>query len=164
VCEVTTATMFWIALASSAATGAYTADASKKQGQYQAEVAHQNAALSDHKAAQAATIGSIQEERARTRGKLAIGQQRAAIAANGVDLGSGTAMDIVSDTALFGEEDALTTRFNAMNDAWGLRAQAVDYRNQGRAAKAKGKNEATGTYLTTGANMAGSYYNYKKGG
>lgn len=47
---------------------------------------------------------------------------------------------------------------------WSLRAQAVDYRNEGRAARTRGRNEATGTYLTTGANMSTAYYNYKKGG
>lgn len=157
----------WALIASAvltASAGIYSADASKKQGQYQAEVAGQNAELSELKAQQASTIGSIQEERARKQAQLRIGQQRAALAANGVDLGQGTAVDLVSETALFGEEDALTTRFNAMNEAWSLRAEAVDYRNQGRAAKAKGKNEATGTYLSTAASLAGSYSNYGGGG
>ena len=157
-CEATT--LMAITLAMTAAAGAYSADASKKQGQYQQEVADQNAELSEFKAQQAATIGSIQEERARSRAQQIVGQQRAALASQGVDLGSGTAVDLVSETALFGEEDALMTRFNAMNEAWGLRAQAVDYRNQGRAARARGRNEAMGTYLTTGASLASTGYSY----
>lgn len=152
-CEPTTI-MLVASLAITAAAGAYTADAQKKQGQYQQEVAEQNAELSDLKATQASQIGHIEEERQRNRVKQAIGSQRAALAANGVDLQSGTALDMVAETALFGEEDALTTRFNALNDAWGLRAQGVDYRNQGNAARAAGDNAATGTYLTTAASMA----------
>jgi activator of 2-hydroxyglutaryl-CoA dehydratase len=161
-CEVSTVLLV-ASLVTTAATGAYMADNAKKQGQYQAEIAEQNAELTEFKAQQAATIGSVQEERARRQAQQRIGQQRAALAANGVDLGSGTAVDLVSETALFGEEDALTTRFNAMNDAWSMRAQAVDYRNQGRAAKVRGKNEATGTYLTTAANMASTGYGAARG-
>lgn len=156
-CEPTTI-MLVASLVITAAAGAYKADAEKKQGEYQAEVAEQNAEISEFKAQQTATIGSIQEERARRQAQQRIGQQRAALAANGVDLGGGTALDLVAETALFGEEDALTTRFNAMNDAWSMRSQAVDYRNQARASRAQGKNAATGTYLTTAASLASMGY------
>ena len=162
-CAFAGGAFLWASMLATAAAGAYSADASKNMGRYQQQVAEQNAELSEFKAQQAATIGSVQEERMRSRARQMVGQQRAAIAANGVEVGSGTALDLVSETALFGEEDALMTRFNAMNEAWGLRAQAVDYRNEGRAARTRGQNEATGTYLTTGANMASSYYNYRAG-
>lgn len=160
-CELSTALLV-ASLVTTAAAGAYSADASKKMGQYQAEVAGQNAEIADAQAQQAATIGSIQEERARSNARQMIGKQRAALAAGGGTLDDATSVDLVAETALFGEEDALMARFNAMNDAWGFRTKAVDYRNQGSAARVRGRNEARGTYLTTAGSMIStgtSYYN-----
>lgn len=137
-----------------AGAGAYKADAENKAGQYQAEVADQNAKLNDFRAEQAGQIGAIQEEQHRAKVRQLAGTQRANLAANGIDLGSGTALDMVTETYTMGEQDALMIRYNAMNEAWGYRTQAVNDRNSGRFAKAQGKNAAMGTYLTTAASLS----------
>ena len=152
-CEATTIALV-AGMVLTAASGYHAADSAKKVGEYEQQVAEQNAERAEFQEAQARTIGSINEERARQRAQQMVGKQRAALASTGADLSSGTALDLVSETALFGEEDALMTRFNAMNEAWGYGAQATDYRNQGRAAKTRSKNEAMGTYLTTAGSLA----------
>lgn len=156
-CEVSA----WVAVASlvlTAAAGQQQAQAQKKAGQYQQEVSEQNAKLDDFRAGQAATLGSIREEAARAKVRQVAGSQRATLAANGIDLGSGTAVDLVSDTYTLGEADALTQRFNAMNEAWGYRTQGVNDRNSGRFARMTGNAQATGTYLSTAASLAGQAY------
>src|SRR3546814_21095375 len=63
-----------------------------------------------------------------------------------------------------GEADALTIRFNAMNEAWGYRTQAVNSRNNARMARFGGKPASRNTYLTTAASLAGQAYGgYKSG-
>ena len=162
-CEATTIALV-AGMVLTAASGYHAADSAKKVGEYEQQVAEQNAERTEFQEAQARTIGSINEERARQRAQQMVGKQRAALASTGADLSSGTALDLVSETALFGEEDALMARFNAMNEAWGYGAQATDYRNQGRAAKTRSKNEAMGTYLTTAGSLASQGYGYSSGG
>lgn len=124
-------------------------------GKYQAAVSKQNAELSDLRASQAATIGSIQEEQHRAKVRQMAGAQRAQYAANGIDLGSGVVQDMLDQTITMGETDALTIRYNAMNEAWGYRTQAVNDRNEGRFAEWSGKQQKRGTFMTTAANLVG---------
>lgn len=151
-CEVST--VFLVAsMVVTAAAGVYDADTRKKAGQYEAEVAEQNAKLDDFRAEQAGQIGAIREEQKRAQVREAVGSQRATLAANGVDLGSGTAQDMVAETTAMGEADALTIRFNAMNEAWGYRTQAVNERNGGKFAKWSANRQAMGTYLSTAGSL-----------
>lgn len=155
-CEATT--IFAIGLALTAASGAYAADSQKKAGQYQADVAAENAKLDDFRAEQSSRLGSIQEEQHRAKVRQMVGTQRATLAANGIDMGSGTAADMIEEAQTMGEVDALTIRFNAMNEAWGYRTNATNSRNEGAFAKWSGKRQATGTYLSTAASMASMGY------
>lgn len=134
------------------------AQAEREAGRYQAEVAEVNAKQADYRAEQAGRIGAIKEEQHRSQVRRMAGTQRATLAANGVDVGSGTAADLVDETYTLGEADALTIRYNAMNEAWGYRAEATDLRQQGQFAKYRGKVQSRNTYLTTAASLAGQAY------
>src|SRR3546814_559033 len=109
-------------------------------------------------AQQAATIGAVQEEQHRAKVRQLAGAQRADFAARGIDLRSGVVQDLVGETYTMGEADALTIRFNAMNEAWGYRTQAVNSRNNARMARFGGKQASRNTYLTTAAGLAGQAY------
>lgn len=152
-------TLFLVAsMALTAYAGREQAEGQKDMAKYQADVAEKNAETDEFRAQQAATIGSVQEERNRAKVRQLAGTQRANLAASGIDLGSGTALDMVSETYTMGEADALTVRFNAMNEAWGYRTQAVNSRNDARMARFGGKQAVRGTYLTTAANLGGTAY------
>lgn len=58
------------------------------------------------------------------------GRQRAALAANGVDLGVGNAAEIQASTDLMKEVDAQTIKSNALRTAWGYRTQGMNYQNK----------------------------------
>jgi hypothetical protein len=150
-------------LAMQAYSGHQQAVAQKQAANYQAQVDNNNATLADYKAETVARIGSIQEDRQRAKVRQMIGTQRAALAGNGLDLSEGTPLDLVTETAATGTEDALNIRYNAMREAWGYRQEATDLRSSAKFKKVSGINQANATYLTTGANVLNSAYNLKYG-
>lgn len=152
------ATLLISSLALTGASGLYGAAAANEAGKAEQRVADQNAAVARQQAEQAKQIGNIEEERQLRRVRAALGSQRAAIAANGLDVNSGTALDLQAETAGFGAADALNLRANALRQAWGFDVESVNQTNRGRAARTAGRNQAIGTLLTTGAGMAGQAY------
>jgi len=93
--------------------------------------------------------------------------QRAALVANGVDLSSVTAQDLVSDTLSKSRLDELAIRYNADINSWNtteeakfkkwsLYTEAAQSRASGANALASGKRKAFTTLLSTAASMAGT--------
>lgn len=153
------AAAFWVASAVlTVGAGMYQADATKKAGEAQVEVARRNEATEKQKAELANEIGRIEEEKHRAQVRQMLGSQRATMAANGLDLSSGTALAITDQTAAFGETDAATIRYNAAREAWGYGVSATNFATEAAVTKAGTKNAVMGTYLTTAANVAGSGY------
>lgn len=112
------------------------------QGNYEAGILEQNASLADQQRADALARGREAELQQRRGTRGMIGAQRAAIAASGVSVGSGSALDVQTDTAHLGELDALTLRNNAAREAWGFDVQAADLRAKAAMAAAGGRNTA----------------------
>lgn len=133
-------------------TGAY--------GQYQAGKTNQklmnvNAQIADWQADDALDRGREAASRHRAEVRRLTGSQRARLAAQGIDIDSGSALDIQLDTAGLGERDALEIENAARREAWGYKVQAQDYRTRGQIARYEGKQQAIGTLLTTGAKAYG---------
>jgi hypothetical protein len=93
---------------------------------YQAAVAENQRLVLQWQAQDAEKRGKIAEDQRRTKTRLQIGAQRAALASMGGDINSGSAVDIVGDTASVGEFDALTIRSNYQRDAWDKKVQAAN--------------------------------------
>lgn len=163
-CVAAGAALFYTSLALTAYSGIQQAGAERDAGRYQAEVAEVNAKQSDYRAEQAGRIGAIREEQHRAQVRKLAGTQRATMAANGIDVGSGTALALVDETYTLGEQDALTIRYNAMNEAWGHRETASELRQQGQFANYRGKAASQATYLTTAATVGGQYAQYLQRG
>lgn len=142
--------------------GAVTAKAQRDQGKYESEVAQQNAKVADLQAEQAKQIGSIEEERQRARVRQQIASQRVAFAANNVDAATGTAAEVLGDTAGFGYADATMIRSNALREAWGYKVDATNSRSRAKASRYNGRMGATGTLLTTGAQATGQFAQYRQ--
>ncbi|MBN9089160.1 MAG: hypothetical protein J0J01_19820 [Reyranella sp.] len=132
---ITTATVLaGVSLAATAAGTAMSAMAASRQAQaqsdaanYQAQVARNNQKIADWKAADDLARGRVAEDQRRMKTALQIATQRAAMAGNGSDVNSGSAIDIVGDTAAAGEFDALTIRNNAERAAYGDKVQAGNF-------------------------------------
>lgn len=111
------------------------AQAQAAQSAYQAQVARNNQALMEINAKNVEAQGAADAERQQLKTSGLEASQRAALAAQGGDVNSGTNLDLVSDTARAGATDANTIRNNA---AW----KAYGYRVQGGNAAAQANDEA----------------------
>ncbi len=115
-----------------------------------------NAVSEKYAADDAMARGAVEEQKQRDRARKVMGEQRAALAANGMDATTGSGSQILTDSAGFGEFDAIVARNNAMKQAYGFDTQADNLRAQGAAARKAGTNQAVGTALTAGSSIYSS--------
>lgn len=137
------------------AVGAYNQASSAKAA------AEFNAKQADIARADTLEAGDKEAHEAVRQGRLLAGQQRAEMAARGLDLSSGTPADILLQTDFFSEVDQQTVRRNTGRRANQIAAQAASYRGE-----ASGYNPAlaaTGSLLGSVGQVSGSWYNWKSG-
>jgi multidrug efflux pump subunit AcrA (membrane-fusion protein) len=152
--------------------GAYNKSSLEKQGYaYESAVARSNAQLAEYQAADAIVRGQTTENNVRQKTAQLKGTQRASFAARGIDMGSGSALDILTSTDYMGERDALLARDNAGREAWGHTVEATNYTNKANAATWRGNAQspfmdAASTLLTGAGSVASRWYSLanKKGG
>jgi hypothetical protein len=153
-CELTTALM----LASTAIGGYSQIQAGKAEArasQYNAQVAEMNATMADRAAKDALARGAAEEQRKRMDTASLQGRQRAAMAANGVDLTFGSPLDTLVDTATMGEMDALTIRRNTAREAYDYTVQGANYRGDAAMSRASAKSSLSGGYLSAAGTVLG---------
>ena len=142
------------------------ADAQAKQAEYQGQVARNNQITANNNAQMAAQAGEIKAFNKEQQTRATVGAIKAAEAGSGIDVNTGTAVDVQAGAAETGMTDALTIRSDAMKTAYGYETQAVGFANQAQLDEMQAENapitgafNAGGTLLSGGAN---AYYNYKK--
>lgn len=81
--------------------------------------------LADLNAADVIARGNQSAQRMGLRVRQTIGAQRAGLAANGVALDSGSALDAQTDEARFGAMDEATIRNNAAREAFGITSEST---------------------------------------
>lgn len=140
---------------------------SKSAYKAQAQVAQNNAIIAGWQADDALARGDRQATEVGRKTRQLKGRQRAAMAANGVDLGTGSALEILTDTDYFGAIDANATRDNASKEAWAIRNQAQGFTYEAGMAKARAGAESpllsAGTSLLTSAGRVADRW-YRAGG
>lgn len=107
---------------------------------YQAQVAEENAKIAQSNAALERQQGIEEARLQRIKTAQAIGSQQTAMAANGIDVTQGTALDVIEDTAAMGELDALQTRYNYERKAIQYEQQANNFQNQSNLDVIAGQN------------------------
>lgn len=152
ICEPTT-----IAYAAAALGTAAAGYSTYQSGQAQKAQARQNAKIADQQAVDTRRRGQIEEDRRRDLLRQQVGSQKAAFGANGVVSSTGTALGLLSETAEYGELDALTIRNNAAREAFGYQVESVNSRTRGRIAAQEGTLGATATLLGGGSQAYGDY-------
>lgn len=150
--------------------GAYSAaKAEKQQLKYQASIDEQNRKIADYNAQAATERGEVEEKQRRLEISQDQGSQLAMLAANGMDIGEGSALDIMADTAFTGELDALTIRDNARREAFGYEVDAYNksasaVMKRSAASNISPATAALGTLATEGAKTGAMYSKYKADG
>lgn len=119
----------------------------------QAAAANQNARIAEAQARDAIDRGGQEELRLRRQMAQLQGAQRSMLAASGVDVDSGSALDVQDASMREGEQDAAAIRFNAAREGWGHQVQAVNYRNEASAARAAGRNALFGSIVGAGTSL-----------
>lgn len=147
----------------------YAAKAQKSALQTQAELDRINAQIAESGAQSALLAGQAETGRITLKAGQVKGAQRAALAANGVDLSTGNAAETVATTDLMKEIDKNQAEVNAVRSAWGYRTQATNYLND-----AAMKSSAAGSISPAGSaamsllggagQVASSWYSLNKSG
>ncbi len=155
---------------SQAAGQRHAAEAKAAEYRYQAQVDDNNRKVAEWKAADAKARGQKDEAALRVKVAQLKGRQRSALAASGVEVGSGSALDILGDTAALGELDALTIRSNAERESYeqnvvasNLKANAGMKRMGADNAIIAGKIGAQTSLLTGAGSVASKWQNYSYG-
>jgi len=167
-CELATiATIASIAGTGMQAIGAYqTAQSQKASYAYQSRVSENNAKIGEWQAQDAMKRGERAEIDQRRKTAQLKGAQTASLAARGLDIGTGSALNILSDTDYLGEIDALTIRDNSRREAWGIRQGAQNDTNNAGVLRGAGNAispiGAGATSLLTGAGQVAKQWYYLK--
>jgi hypothetical protein len=144
---------------SSVGGGIAQSQALKAQGKYAQRVGEINAANAERAADDSIKRGDKAAENARRDVKRVVADQRTATAAQGVEVDSGTAGDIMDETLEIGEAEARTIKSNAWREAWGFKQQAINATTEGKIASIAAENNARATLLTGGMNAIGTVAN-----
>lgn len=140
----------------SAAGTVASAHASASQAAYQAQVARNNQIIANRNADDALKRASVEEDKVRQRTASIMGQQRARLAGQGAALDEGSPLDILMDTSRLGELDALTVRSAGDREAYGFRAQAMNFGAQARLHDSRAQASMLDTYLRAGGSILGA--------
>lgn len=156
--------------AASSAVGAYYGAKSQKVSlELQSSLSDINARMSESAAQQTLLTGQREDQKSRIATANLKGSQRAGMAANGIDLGEGSATQVLTSTDVLGEVDANTLHANAVRSAWGYRTQGVNQSNQALMSRASagainpGQSAMT-SLLGSASSVASSWYMMNKGG
>lgn len=150
--------------------GAYYGAQSRKQElELNASLADVNARMSESSAQQTLLTGQREEQKSMIATANLKGTQRASLAANGVDLGVGSAANILTTTDVMGEVDANTIHASAVRSAFGYRTQAMNQTNQALMSRASASSinpeqAAATSLLGSAGSVATSWYRFKKDG
>lgn len=158
-----------IASVASAAVGAVgavqQANAAAASAKYNAQVNQNNAILADRAAEDARKRGEVEAQEHNRRVSALRGKQTAAMAANGLDVSSGSPLAILGDTAMMGALDTQTIRNNAEREGLGYEAQGMNFRAesqlnrmQAKSAKQAGMIGAAGSVVSGFGQVADKWY------
>lgn len=129
----------------------------------QADIAEINARMSENTAQSVLHQGQQQVAQSTLKYGAVKSSQKAALAANGVDIGTGSAAEIQASTDIMKEIDSNTIHANAVRSAWGYRTQASNYQIEAltKRTAADGINpfaQAGSSLLTSASKVAQQWY------
>jgi len=118
-----------LALGSGAMSGlgaAMQANAQQQSDKYQAQIEGNNASLAVEQRSAAIQQGQAQAMQQEYQAAQVLGDQKANLAANGVVLNSGSAIDLLATTKFLNAQDVNTIQSNAARQAWGYGVDAAN--------------------------------------
>lgn len=142
--------------AGTAAYGAYEQGvAGRQQAQYQAQVARNNQEVANQYAEAEVTKGRVLENQKRMDTQQREGAIRVAAGASGLDVNTGSPLRLQEDTAMLGEQDALTIRNNAERAAYGYHVEGMNYAGRAQMNDMEASNAARSGNLGAWSSIIG---------
>lgn len=128
--------------------------------QSQANIARLNAQMMEWQAQSRLRANEKDQVRLTMQAGQTKASQRAALAANGIAVGEGSAAELQASTDIIKEIDSNQMTANARREAWGMRMRAANYEGQALMAEAQKKNKwlTFGTTLLQGASQVANTY------
>lgn len=136
-------------------------EAASKAAAYQSQVATQNAQIAKTNAQFAGAEGETNAAASELQTKSKVAAITAAQGANGINVNTGSAVDVRQSASELGELDALNIRANAARSAYGYETQGAADTGQAAVDKSTSQNDATAgiiggsATLLSGAGNAG---------
>lgn len=115
-----------------------------------------NSKIADFQAQDAIRRGEKQSAFVKKQANQVIGAQRAALAAQGIEIDTGTALEAQEETAKIGQLDALTIRSNAFREASGYKIRSIDFDAGRKFEQTASRFRRAQTLATGGLRVAGS--------
>lgn len=131
------------------------ASAQSQAATYNSEVAAQNTQIANNNATAAAQAGEQQAAVASGKTKAEVGAIKTSQAAGGIDVNSGSAVDVQSSAAQLGELNAITIRSNAARTAYGYQTQAAGYQDQSALDTSEAENASTAGDIGASSSILG---------
>lgn len=143
------------ATAVSAAGSAFSGISAAGQASYASRVASNNAILSREQATDAQARGDDEQQRKWREISQMKSAQIAQLAASGFDTSSGSAADLIGDTAVMGTEDARLIAENTGREVRGFHLQAQNFQEEARAQRRRANQALVSTVLKVGSDVLG---------
>jgi hypothetical protein len=128
----------------------------KEKGKFDNEVSKYNARNLENEATRIRNKGNQEEGKQRRATAELISKQRASAGASGVDIDSGSPLQLQEDARTLGEVDALRIRQNFRDEARVRDDASLLARAEGQAAQSRGKNALTNSIIGVGSAYLGS--------
>lgn len=158
------ATLSVLSLGSTLLGGGISAMGQMASANYQSQVAQNNATIAQRNADYAINAGNVQAEQQDMKTKAMIGEQIAGQGANGLDVNSGSNLNVRQSQAELGRLDTLNILQKAQLKSSSLEADAMNFRAQGQLAESRGAFGAAGSILGTAASVSDKWMTYQQRG
>ena len=129
------------------------AGAQYQSAQYGKAMAEQNAKLAEQQGLASLRQGALEQERIARRARQIQGQQRALYGASGVDISSGSPLEIQASTEYMAAQDKALVRYNAELKKWGFDVESANYKAQAQQYGNMGKSAIVGGLLGAGSTI-----------
>lgn len=127
---------------------------SYQASRYQGAVAKANQVIAERNAEQAVQRGLIDAQSQDLRNRAQLGSIAAVQGASGLDINTGSNLQVRESAAQLGRLDTETVMSNAQREAYAHKTEAMNFANQAKLAKAAGRNALIGGFIGGAANLA----------
>jgi hypothetical protein len=130
--------------------------ATSQAASYRSTVARNNAKIADANATRAIAAGQQQAQNVSRQNAAALGAIKASQAANGIDVNTGSALDLQASQRAKGQLDASTSLYNAQVEAYGYRTNAVSNEAESQLDQMTATNAPIGAAMGAFGSLAGN--------